>query len=90
MPRFIICLGDGDETGSWNETLPIECESRERLEQYIRHTIESALADGQYIIEIFGGQYSRSTFYNYATRDVMMPDIYTLEQWFENNAEVIK
>lgn len=88
--RFIVLLGDGDETGSWDETLPVECESRERLEQFIRHTVELALANREHMIEIFGAQYSRSAFYNFTTRAVQMPEIYSLEEWFDNNVEVIK
>jgi hypothetical protein len=88
--RFIVTFGDGDESGSWSETLAIECESRERLEQYITVSVEQQIRDGGYAVTMFGESYELSAFYSYRDKRVMLPDIQELDTWFKENVQVIK
>jgi hypothetical protein len=88
--RFIITFGDGDESGSWSETLAIQCESRERLEQYITVSVEQQILDGGYAVAMFGDSYALSAFYDYKRKIVIMPNIEELDAWFNENVQVIK
>jgi hypothetical protein len=88
--RFIVTFGDGDESGSWSETLAIECESRERLEQYVTVSVQQQVRNGDYVVTMFGDSYLLSAFYDYKRKTVVMPHIEELDVWFNENVQVIK
>jgi len=88
--KFIVHWSGGDE-GGYSETVqPVECESHERLVQYIEESIKMAVRNSHSMFMMFGDSVMLNDFYSSFTGTINMPYIYTLDEWFNGNVERIK
>jgi hypothetical protein len=88
--RFVVSWSAGDESGSTDYTVPVQCASDKRLKEYIVNSVLMSVREGDWMVKLFGDDYQVTDFYDPSTCEVMMPEIHALEDWFDWNMEVVK